>query len=233
MSAPLPGGETGTPSGAPGPPIRVLIADDHEIVRCGLRNLLEVRGYTVVGEATTGLEAIERVKALDPDIVILDITMPRLNGIEAARQLREVAPRTEILILSMHYSERVMRDVLEAGVRGYLLKADAAEHLVRAVEALAVHRPYFTAAISQHLLDEYLARAAAPAPSQIPGELTRREREIVQLLAEGRSNKEVATLLDLSVKTVETHRSNLMRKLGLHSLSDLIHYALRNNIIVS
>lgn len=223
---------------APGPTagarqVRVIVADDHEIVRTGIRSLLETHGCTVVGDATNGVEAIAQATALDPDIAILDITMPRLNGIEAARRIREVAPRTEILILSMHYSERVMRDVLDAGVRGYLLKADAAEHLVRAVEALAVHKPYFTAAISQHLLDEYLARAPRARPASSTGELTRREREIVQLLAEGRSNKEIATLLNLSVKTVETHRSNLMRKLGLHGLSDLIHYALRNNIIVS
>jgi DNA-binding NarL/FixJ family response regulator len=133
----------------------------------------------------------------------------------------------------MHYSEQVMREVLETGVRGYLLKADASEHLVRAVESLAAHRPYFTAAISQHLLDEYLARVPETGAAPAPGDLTPREREIVQLLAEGNSNKQIASMLNLSVKTVETHRSNLMRKLGLHGLSDLIHYALRNNIIAS
>jgi DNA-binding NarL/FixJ family response regulator len=223
--------------GAKGPPagmrpVRILVADDHEIVRCGVRGLLESNGYEVVAEASNGNEAVERAVALDPDIAIIDITMPRLNGIEAARRLRQLAPRTEVLILSMHQSEQLVREVLEAGARGYMLKADAAKHLTRAVEALALHRPYFTAEVSQRLLDAYLARAEAKHAERQPGgELTPREREIVQLLAEGKSNKETATLLNLSVKTVETHRSNLMRKLGLHGLSDLIHYALRNNLI--
>jgi DNA-binding NarL/FixJ family response regulator len=216
------------------PGVRVLVADDHEIVRKGVRGLLEVRGYEVVGEAADGSEAVDKVLDLAPDIAILDITMPRLSGLEAARRIGAQAPRTEILILTMHHSEQMVREVLEAGARGYILKSDAAKHLISAVEALAAHRPYFTADVSQHLLDAYLAHPEGrPHTETTDHDLTLREREVLQLLAEGKSNKEVAGLLNLSVKTVETHRSNLMRKLNLHGLSDLIHYALRNNLIVS
>jgi len=213
--------------------LRVLIADDHEVVRCGVRGLLEAHGYTVVGEASDGLEAIEKAASLAPDVLIVDITMPRLNGLEAARRIRAVSPHTEILVLSMHQSEQMVREVLEAGVRGYVLKADATKDLVAAVEALGEHRPYFTGQVAQQLLNSFLtANRSRDDQGADSRRLTPREREIIQLLAEGRSNKEIATLIHLSVKTVETHRSNLMRKLGLHSLSDLIHYALRNNLIV-
>ena len=216
------------------PGARVLVADDHEIVRKGVRGLLEARGYDVVGEAADGSEAVEKVLDLAPDIAIIDITMPRLSGLEAARRIGAQAPRTEILILTMHHSEQMVREVLEAGARGYILKSDAAKHLIAAVEALVAHRPYFTADVSQQLLDAYLSRQEGGAQAEHSDrDLTVREREVLQLLAEGKSNKEVASLLDLSVKTVETHRSNLMRKLDLHGLGDLIHYALRNNLIVS
>ncbi len=212
---------------------RVLVADDHEIVRSGVRGLLEARGYLVVGEAADGNEAVEKAMGLSPDIAILDITMPRLNGLEATRRIRSGAPHTEVLILSMHYSEQMVHEVLKAGARGYILKSDAAKHLISAVEALSARRPYFTADVSQRLLDAYLAQPGGRAPVRPPGpDLTSRETEIVQLLAEGKGNKEIATLLGVSVKTVETHRSNVMRKLDIHSLSDLIHYALRNNLIV-
>ena len=217
-----------------GKPLRLLVADDHELVRCGVRGMLEAGGYQVVAEASDGTEAVEKAVSLRPEIVILDITMPRLNGLEAARRIRGTVPGTEVLILSMHFSEQMVREVLEAGVRGYILKSDAAQHLLSAVEALSAHRPYFTADVSQQLLDSYLARTEPGATEASPGRaLTAREQEIIQLLAEGKSNKDVAKLLNLSVKTVETHRSNLMRKLGLHGLSDLIRYALRNNLIAS
>jgi len=212
---------------------RVLIADDHEIVRSGVRGLLEARGYEVVGEAADGHAAIEETLRLSPEIAIVDITMPRLNGLEATRRIRRLAPRTEVLILSMHYSEQMVQEVLEAGARGYILKSDAAKHLISAVEALSAHRPYFTADVSQQLLDAYLANSGRRDPVDPSGrELTRREQEIIQLLAEGKSNKEVASLLNLSTRTVETHRTNLMRKLSLHGLSDVIHYAIRNKLIL-
>ena len=212
--------------------IRVLVADDHEVVRRGVRNLLEAKGYEVVGEAVDGLEALAMLQHLAPDIVVLDIGMPLLNGLDVARRIRKTAPRTEILILSMHYSEQTVRDVLETGASGYVLKSDGGAELIAAIEALAAHRPYFTSDASRQVLDGYFgqeARVSERQPSKPT--LTMREREIVQLLAQGKSNKEVAALLDVSVKTVETHRSNLMRKLGLHGLSGVIHYALRNNLI--
>jgi DNA-binding NarL/FixJ family response regulator len=209
---------------------RILVADDHEMVRMGLRGVLETGGFEVVAEASDGSEAVAKTLSLAPDIVILDITMPRLNGLAAARRIRALAPRTEVLILSMHHSDQVVREALEAGARGYILKIDAAKHLVSAVEALAAHRPFFTSEVSRHLLDSYLSRSeSSPRGNRTARDLTGREQEIIQLLAEGKSNKEVAALLGLSVKTVETHRSNIMRKLGLRGLSDLIHYALRNN----
>jgi DNA-binding NarL/FixJ family response regulator len=211
--------------------IRLLVADDHEMVRWGLRGVLQAGGFEVVAEASDGSEAVAKTLSLAPDVVILDITMPRLNGLAAARRIRALAPRTEVLILSMHHSDQVVREALEAGARGYILKIDAAKHLISAVEALAAHRPFFTSEVSRHLLDSYLSRSEnAPRGSRTTRDLTGREQEIIQLLAEGKSNKEVAALLGLSVKTVETHRSNIMRKLGLRGLSDLIHYALRNNL---
>jgi DNA-binding NarL/FixJ family response regulator len=210
---------------------RLLVADDHEMVRWGLRGVLEAGGFEVVAEASDGSEAVEKTLSLAPDIAILDITMPRLNGLAAARRIRALAPRTEVMILSMHHSDQVVREALEAGARGYILKIDAAKHLISAVEALAAHRPFFTGEVSRHLLDTYLSRGEqAPRDTRTARDLTGREQEIIQLLAEGKSNKEVAALLGLSVKTVETHRSNIMRKLGLRGLSDLIHYALRNNL---
>jgi DNA-binding NarL/FixJ family response regulator len=209
----------------------LLVADDHEMVRWGLRGVLEAGGYEVIAEASDGSEAVEKTLSLAPDIAILDITMPRLNGLAAARRIRALAPRTEVMILSMHHSDQMVREALEAGARGYMLKMDAARHLITAVESLAAHRPYFTGEVSRHLLDSYLSRTTqAPRDNGTTRELTGREQEILQLLAEGKSNKEVAALLGLSVKTVETHRSNIMRKLGLRGLSDLIHYALRNNL---
>ena len=210
---------------------RLLVADDHEMVRWGLRGVLEAGGFEVVAEASDGSEAVAKTLSLAPDVVILDITMPRLNGLAAARRIRALAPRTEVLILSMHHSDQVVREALEAGARGYILKIDAAKHLISAVEALAAHRPFFTSEVSRHLLDSYLSRSGnVSRGNRTTRDLTGREQEIIQLLAEGKSNKEVAALLGLSVKTVETHRSNIMRKLGLRGLSDLIHYALRNNL---
>jgi DNA-binding NarL/FixJ family response regulator len=214
--------------------VRILVADDHEIVRQGLKALLETQpGWQVAGEATDGRDAVEKAKRLKPDLVILDVSMPNLNGLEAARQIRKALPDTEVLILTMHDSEQLIREVLEAGARGYVLKSDAGRELVTAVETVREHKPYFTSRVSEIVLDGYLragSRADAyNAPRMV--RLSAREREIVQLLAEGKSNKEVAVSLHISVKTAETHRTNLMRKLDLHSISEVVRYAIRNNIV--
>lgn len=213
--------------------LRILVADDHPVVRQGLRSILEAQpGWEVSAEATTGREAVQKAKQLKPDVVVLDISMPELNGLDAARQILKVAPRTEVLILTMHESEELVREVLDAGARGYVLKSDAGRDLVAAVEALRQHKPYFTSRVSELVLEGYLK--GGPRVEQAGAtrsRLTPREREIVQLLAEGKSNKEVAVVLGISVKTAETHRTNIMRKLDLHSLSDLVRYAIRNKIV--
>lgn len=213
--------------------LRILIADDHEMVRRGLKaTLTEQPGWEVCGEAGTGRQAVELAAELKPDVVVLDLSMPELNGLEATRQIRKAAPRAEVLILTMHESENLVREVLTAGARGYVLKNDAGRVLVQAVETLSQHKPYFTAKVSEVVLDQFLKPAPAPAaPHTGPSRLTSREREILQLIAEGKSNKEVADCLGISARTAETHRTNLMRKLDLHSVSDVTRYAIRNQII--
>jgi len=186
----------------------------------------------VCGEAGDGREAVSKVQSLKPEIVIVDIGMPALNGLEATRQILKANSRIKVLILTLHDSDQIVRDVLDAGARGFLLKSDAVRDLVAAVEALAQDKTYFTSKVASIVLEGYLRNhsGSAPAPPT-RNRLTPREREIVQLLAEGKSTKEVAVALDLSVKTAETHRSNIMRKLELHSVSDLVLYAVRNNIV--
>jgi DNA-binding NarL/FixJ family response regulator len=209
----------------------IIIADDHEIVRQGLRNVLRSRTtWEIVGEAVTGRQAVEMVERLRPHVVVMDVSMPELNGLEATRQIVKIAPRTEILVLTMHDTESLVRDVLDAGARGYLLKSDASEHLVPAIEALLDRRPYLSSRVNEVLLAAYLGRTQ-PKGEARGGTLTAREREIVQLLAEGKSNKGVASTLGISIKTAQTHRANVMRKLDLHSVSDLVLYAVRNNIV--
>lgn len=212
---------------------RIFIADDHEVVRKGLVSLLEAQpGWEVCGEAGDGREAVEKAAELKPDITILDIGMPSLNGLEATRQILKVNPDAKILILTLHDSDSVVREVLNAGARGFLLKSDAARDLVAAAEALRRDKTYFTSKVAAMVLEGYLKGGVAPSPTQVTrNRLTPREREIVQLLAEGKSTKEVAVALGLSVKTAETHRSNIMRKLQIHSVSDLVLYAVRNNIV--
>ena len=212
---------------------RILVADDHEVVRNGIRSLLEAQpGWTVVGEAATGREALEKAKQLKPDVVILDISMPELDGLEAARRITKAAPQTEVLILTMYDSEQLVQEVLEAGARAYILKTDAGRELVTAVEALRQHKPYFTSKVSQLVLDGYLKGVQGLGKEKlVRDKLTSREREIIQLVAEGKSSKEIAAMLGISVKTVETHRSNLMRKLDVHSVSELVRYAIANKII--
>jgi DNA-binding NarL/FixJ family response regulator len=209
---------------------RILIADDHEVVRRGIRALLEHRpGWEVCGEAGDGREAVEKTRELKPDLVLLDIGMPNLNGIDAARQILANSPATHILILTMHYSQQVVSEILAAGARGFLLKSDAGRDLVTAVEAVQDQRTFFTSQVTEIVVGAYLnpdQKEALPCRSR----LTPREREVVQLLAEGKTSKEVAVALNLSVKTAETHRTNIMRKLDLHSVADLTLYALRNGI---
>ncbi len=214
-------------------PLRILIADDYEVVRCGVRSLLqEHEGWEICGEAVDGRDAVALAAQFRPDVVIIDIGMPNLNGLDAARQILRENPQSLILVLTMDESEQSVREALRTGVRGIVLKSDAARDLVLAIEALQNHRTFFTAGVAEMVLNGYMGRenpAAAAWPMQDP--LTRREREVVQLLAEGKSTKEVAVVLGLSVKTAETHRANIMRKLGLHSVSQLVLYAVRNNIV--
>jgi DNA-binding NarL/FixJ family response regulator len=216
--------------------LRILIADDHEVARRGIRALLESHpGWEVCGEAKDGREAVELASRTNPDLVLLDIGMPNLNGLEAARQVLAESPDIAILILTMHDSDQVVREVLRAGARGFLLKSDAGRDLVAAVEALQLQRTFFTTRVSQMVLDGFLDRDPRPENDTNDDEasdvLTAREREVIQLLAEGKTSKEVAVTLNLSVKTAETHRTNLMRKLGLHSVADLTRYAVRNGIV--
>jgi DNA-binding NarL/FixJ family response regulator len=193
-------------------------------------------GWEVCAEAKDGRDAVELATGLKPDLVLLDIGMPNLNGLEAARQILATSPNAAILILTMHDSDNVIREVLRAGARGFLLKSDAGRDLVAAVEALESQKTFFTPRVSQMVLDGFLNREKKRSEiedvTNPSGDLlTAREREVIQLLAEGRTSKEVAVTLNLSVKTAETHRTNLMRKLGLHSVADLTRYAVRNGIV--
>jgi DNA-binding NarL/FixJ family response regulator len=213
--------------------LRILIADDHDLMRRGLKALVESHpGWKVCDEAYTGREAVTKAEQLKPDIVILDISMPELNGIEAARSIRKSSPGTEILILSVHYSDQLIREILEAGVRGYIMKSDPDADLINALEKLGNHRPFFTSRAAEVMLARFNHSQTRPSMRDMVRErLTAREREIVQLLSEGKSSKEVASFLGISVKTAETHRANIMRKLEIHSVSELVRYAVRNQII--
>jgi len=212
--------------------LRILLADDHEIVRRGLKELLEEQaGWTVCAEAANGREAVELAVQSRPHVAVLDFSMPELNGLEATRRIRQAVPDTEVLIFTMHESEELIREVLSTGARGYLLKSDATRQLIPAVESVSRHMPYFSGRVSAVVLDGFLKGRGSAEPVALGAErLTSREREIIQLLAEGNSNKAIATRLDLSVKTVETHRAAIMRKLELSSLADLIRFAIRNHI---
>jgi DNA-binding NarL/FixJ family response regulator len=213
--------------------LRILIADDHEVVRQGVRTILESQSeWSVVAEAQNGLEAVDRARETKPDIALLDISMPHLNGLEATKQILGQLPETQVLILTMHESDELVREVLAAGARGYVLKTDAKRDLVSAVRSLSEHRPFFTSKVAEMVLEGYRQRGV-PAGTDISlGErLTSRERQIVQLLAEGKTSKEIATALDISIKTADTHRANVMRKLDLHSLADVVRYAIRNKMI--
>jgi DNA-binding NarL/FixJ family response regulator len=215
--------------------LRLLLADDHEIVRKGLRALLEAEpGWQVAAEAADGRDAVEKAQQIKPDIAILDISMPSLNGLEATRQIVKGISQTKVLVLTMHDSDPLIQQVLEAGARGYLLKSDAARDLVAAVDALRLNKTFFTPKVARLVLEGYLDKSPKESSSPEGGSsssLTDRQREIVQLLAEGKSSKEVASALGLSVKTAETHRANIMRRLDCHSVTALVRYAIRNHII--
>ena len=214
-------------------PLKILIADDHELIRDGLKARLEKHeGWKVCGEAVNGRQAVEMARTLTPDVAVLDISMPELNGIEATRQIRKACPKTEVLILTMQESEGLVRDVLAAGARGFVLKTDTSRLLVAAVEALAQGKPFFTGKVSELVLGGFLdPDRAARAGGDEASRLSPREREIAQLLAEAKTNKEVAAQLGVSVKTIDAHRANIMRKLNLHSVAELVRYAIREKLI--
>jgi DNA-binding NarL/FixJ family response regulator len=213
-------------------PVRVLLADDHGIVRRGLHYLLERSpGFEVIGEAGDGREAVRLAEELNPDVIVMDIAMPNLNGIDATAQIVRRRPETGVIILSMHSDETYLVRALSAGAKGYLLKDSAEADLIRAVQAVSQGRPFFSPVIAQTLLEDYMRRLQQQNLKDSYDLLTDREKEVLQLLAEGKSNKEVASLLSLSLYTVETHRSNLMQKLNLHSTAEIVLYAVRKKII--
>ena len=214
-------------------PLRILVADDHDVMRIGIRELLGTHdGWEVCAEARDGREAVAKTEQLKPDIVILDVNMPELNGIEAARKIRKKFASTEVLIISFDYSDQLIREMVGAGVRGFVVKADSERDLVAAVEALSNHKSFFTSRASDVILGRVRGYSQGEDLKELArSRLTPREREIVQLLAEGKSSKEVAESLTISVKTADTHRANVMRKLDLHSVTELVRYAVRNQIV--
>jgi DNA-binding NarL/FixJ family response regulator len=211
--------------------VSLLIADDHEVVRRGIRALIQEQpGWEIVAEVKDGRDAVAKADQFKPDVAILDIIMPSLNGLDAAKQIGKISPGTKILILTMHQSDQLIHKILDAGARGYVLKTDAGRDLITAVNALLSNKTFFTPKVTSMVMDGYLGKGPK-VTEEGSLQITGREREIVQLLAEGKSSKEVATVLDLSVKTVETHRSNILRKLNFHSVTELVRYAISNHII--
>ena len=212
--------------------VRILLADDHEIVRRGLRDLLtQIRGWEVCGEAATGREAVDMAINMLPNVAIIDLTMPQLNGLEATRQIKKAAPTVEVLIYTVHESEQLIREVLAAGARGYLLKSDDLPHIISAIDALIHRRPFLTWKASETLLDSFVQSSVNNDNGDTGDPLTPREREIVQLLAEGCSSKRVSSLLGITVATVDSHRATIMRKLDAHSIVQIVHYAIRNSLV--
>lgn len=212
--------------------IQILVAEDHEVTRRGMRELLlEQSDWEVCAEARNGREAVEFAAQCHPDIAVLDISMPELNGLEATRLIRKQSPNTEVLIFTMYETDELVREALHAGARGYVLKTDAALNLVAAVEALVKHQVFLTPGVSKTLLSTLLIADERPGDRNTIPMLTDRERQIVQMLAEGKTNKEVAKVLCISPNTVETHRARIMRKLGITSIVELVHYAVRKKLI--
>jgi len=214
-------------------PLRILIADDHDVMREGTRAVIERQaGWEVCGLAATGREAVEQSRELKPDIVVMDMSMPELNGLDAAVQIKRALPKTEILIFTAHTSEDLIREVFESGAKSFINKAEAHTYLVEAIESLSRHKPFFTDNVSEVLFSTMLSRPKGTRDTTGPEQrLTVREREIVQLIAEGKSNKEVAEALGISIRTAETHRASILRKLDLDSVAGLVRYAIRNKMI--
>ena len=214
-------------------PLQILVVDDHDLVRRGVKTiLLAHEDWEVCGEANTGQDAIMKAQELKPDIVVLDIGMPDLNGLEVARRIRAASANTEILILSVHQSDQLVREIVKAGANGFIVKSDSDRDLVTAVESLANHKPFFNSQVSRVIFGPFNSDGPInKVPASIRERLTAREREIVQLIVDGQSSKEVASSLGISVKTIETHRVNIMRKLEIHSVIELAHYAIRNQIV--
>jgi len=212
--------------------LRILLADDHKVVRHGTRALLsKIPEWEIIGEVDNGRDAVAQTEKLKPDIVILDIGMPQLNGLDATRQIKKISPQTEVLIFTAHEPEEIVHDVFDSGARSYIMKTDAADHLIEALKALSEHKPFFTSRISEIVFARYTNGTKNIESTPDKSRITDREREIVQLLAEGKTSKEVAAVLGISVRTVETHRAAITKKLGLKSFSELIRYAIRNNIV--
>ena len=212
--------------------IRVLLAEDHTIVRKGLRSLLDGEaGIEVIGEAEDGREAVEKVQQLLPDVVLMDIAMPGLNGLEATRQIKKRFPEVKVVILTMHANEEYIFQILRAGASGYLVKQAAPTELLSAIQAAYQGESFLSPSISRKVIEEYIQQAEATAENDSYDQLTDREREVLQLIAEGHPNREIAELLHISVKTVETHRANLMDKLDIHSTAELTQYAIRKGVI--
>jgi len=211
--------------------LRILVADDHGLIRRGARAILNSRqGWRVVGEATNGREAVEKAIELKPDVAVVDIGMPEFDGVEVTRQIREAVPNTKVLVLTMHESDQMVRLALDAGARGYLLKSDLTDSLTKAVKAIAEGKRFLTTKVGEMVLDEFIKTRIHHQQGYRGTRTTPREIEIIRLLAEGKLNKEIAGLLAISVRTVETHRSKIMFKLGLHSVAELVHYAIRHGI---
>jgi DNA-binding NarL/FixJ family response regulator len=209
--------------------LRILVADDHDVVRRGLRALLEGQaGWEVCGEAATGREALDRLRRLKPDVMVLDLNLPELSGLDVAREVVRASPQTEVLILTMDESPQMMRDLLRAGVRGYVFKSDLGGDLLHAVEALARHQHFFTSKVAEMMYQDYVK---SPVTTNSAENLTNRQHEVIRLLALGNTNKEVASALGISVKTAEAHRKNIMSRLKLKAFSELVRYAVREGII--
>ena len=213
--------------------LRILIADDHDVIRRGLKTLLEAHpGWKVCAEAHTGTEAVAKSQETKPDIAVLDINMPEMSGLEAARKIHEILPKTETLMLSLEYSDDLIVGCIDAGARGYMVKSDAGHQIVTAVESLANHKPFFTQRVKEALSgDNAIVSELGDGRRSTRERLTAREREVVRLISEGKHSREVSATLGISVKTVETHRANIMRKLDIHCMGDLVRYALRNRLV--
>ncbi len=207
-------------------PTRVVLADDHVLVRQGLKSLLEREGFQVTGEASDGQEAVRLVEKIQPDIAVMDISMPMLNGLDAARELKRSCPRTKTVLLTRHDEDQYVTEALRAGVKGYVLKNQAANDLVHAIHQVSRGQVYLSPGVSQAVVEAYLAKTEVPVDP-----LTTRERQVLQLIAEGKSTKDIASLLGISVKTAESHRSRLMQKLDIHETASLVRYAIRRGLV--